>query len=110
MELLLLLVAPVLQIILSVLRLSRKLSVPLSVIFGFAVITGIACSFFASNLVVEGIRAESHGQYVCGMPGLAFVIIGLFITLVSTPIIAIVCYFISRSQNKAKAKLQANYF
>lgn len=100
MEFLLLFVAPFLQIILSVLRLVRKIQLPLFAIFGFALFLGIICSFMAMEIILDAMSREAHGRGICGMPGMAVLFAGLFITFVTTPIIAMVCYLISRYVQK----------
>nr|WP_294942662.1 hypothetical protein [uncultured Mucilaginibacter sp.] len=111
MEFLLLLVAPVLQIILSALRLARKISLPLFLIFWFAIITGIACSVFISKLVMAEISAQSQGRYICGLPGFVFLMGGLFVSFISASVIAFVCYFLNRgSQSEPEAEVPAVNF
>lgn len=108
MELLLLFAAPILQIILSVLRLVSKIALPLFIIFGIALFSGIMCSFIAMRIVLDAMSQEAHGRGICGMPAMAALFAGVFITLVTTPLIAIVSYFINRYiQKTAKAKTPA---
>lgn len=100
MEFLLLFVAPFLQIILSVLRLVRKIQLPLFAIFGFALFAGIICSFIAMEIILDAMSRKAHGEGICGMPGMAALFCGIFITIVTTPIIAMICYFINRYLQK----------
>jgi len=92
----LLFAAPVLQIILSVLRLARKISLPLYAIFWLALVVGFICSFMAMNIVLDAMSRAAHGRGICGMPAMGVLFAGLFITFVTTPIISIICYFINR--------------
>ena len=109
MELLLLFTAPVLQTILSVLTLTRKILLPLFVIFGIALFGGILGSFLAMRIVLNDMVRLAHGkELICGMPGMAILFGGIFITFVTTPTIAFICYFINRYiQKTAEAKAPA---
>lgn len=105
MELILLLfAAPVIQIVLSVLRLTGKMPLPLMLIFAIAFFIGIAASFIAMGIVLDEIPASSgHGK--CGMPGMAALFGGLFITFVSAPVIALICALINFYRMKSMAKI-----
>jgi hypothetical protein len=109
MEFVLLFTAPILQIILSVLKLNSKIKLHLFIIFFVALFTGLACSFLSMKIVLDQMRALAPDRYICGMPAMALLLGGLFITFIATPIITIVCHFIYRYLHKAaKANLIYN--
>jgi hypothetical protein len=93
MEFVLLFAAPVLQIILSLFKLTGKVKLHLSVIFFIALFTGAACSFLSMKIVLDQMRSLAPDRYICGMPAMALLLGGLFITFIATPIITIVCHF-----------------
>ena len=109
MEFILLFTAPVLQIILSIFKLAGKIKSPLSIIFFIALFTGVACSFLSMKIVIDQMTALAPDKYICGMPAMALLLGGLFITFVTAPIITIIGYFINRylcKKARANAYLQ----
>jgi len=96
MEFVLLFTAPVLQIILSIFKLAGKLPLHLSVIFFIALFTGVACSFLSMKIILDQMTALAPDRYICGMPAMALLLGGLFITFATAPVITIVSHFINR--------------
>ncbi|MBD1363906.1 hypothetical protein IDJ77_08810 [Mucilaginibacter sp. ZT4R22] len=108
MELLLLFAAPVLQIILSLFRLTGKIRIPLVVIFVLSLFSGIVCSFICMNIVLNELTATSPDRGVCGMPALGALVVGIFITVVSGSVIAVISALVDLYiQKMAKAKAPA---
>jgi hypothetical protein len=101
MEFVLLFAAPVLQIILSLFKLTGKVKLHLYIIFFIALFTGAACSFLSMKIILDQMRALAPDRYICGMPAMALLLGGLFITFVTAPIITIIGYFVNRNLSKA---------
>jgi len=100
----LLFVAPVFQIILSVLRIFDRLTIPLGVIAFLAFLLGIVLSIVSMNSNEFKIPpdASSTGCVDCGMVAASVLIIGFFVTLISTPVIAFIGFVIYRLKHKDK--------
>ncbi len=91
MELFLIALAPVLQIILSILRLTGTIKIPIGAIAVLAIIAGGFFSMKAGSLVMDSIVAESPGHGHCGMPFAAFFIGGTLVDFVAAVIIGAIC-------------------
>ena len=88
MELLLILIAPVLQIIFSVLRVKGKITLPVGVIAVVAIIAGCSLSILAGNILMDGLIDRSpKGSVNCGMPFAACFILGTFVDTIAAIII-----------------------
>jgi branched-subunit amino acid ABC-type transport system permease component len=96
MVLLMLIAAPILQIVLSVLRIKQSLSLSLIAIAGIAFITGILLSIWAMNIIMDAIPA-SPGGFKCGIGAAAVMLGGFFITMVSVPVIGLASYLFYRT-------------
>ncbi len=90
--LLLLIVAPVGQIVLSALKISGRINMHLSVIAFSAFIAGVISSIAAMQIVT--IDIQSTQQVHCGIMPFAFLVTGFFIAFVASPIIGLISYFI----------------
>ncbi|OOQ58135.1 hypothetical protein [Mucilaginibacter pedocola] len=108
MELVLLFAAPVIQLILSVLKLCRSISIPLAAIYMGAVFAGAICSFIGMKIMLSQMAVASHGQGFCGMPALGFLFGGAFITLISTSLIAGICAIIEVRNKRRNTRYQLN--
>jgi hypothetical protein len=101
MELLLIFVAPVLQIVLSLLRLKRKIILPIGAIAVLAIIAGYLLSIQAGKLLMDGIVADSpKGSVHCGMPFAACFILGTFVDTIAAIVIGAICAIIYYRSNK----------
>jgi hypothetical protein len=93
---LLIFIAPILQTFISILKIKRVISVPLFLIFAASILLGFILSFKAMGIVNDEMPASRSGMH-CGMPGLAVLFAGIFITLITSPIISFVFFLINRS-------------
>jgi hypothetical protein len=95
---LLIIVAPVLQIILSVLFLKGKFKLPIVVIAFFTFLLGIGLAILSSEIINDSIMQEMPNKKCldCGLVGISFTIIGFFITIISVPTIGLICAAILR--------------
>jgi len=102
--LLLLIVAPVSQILVSALKISGRITLHLSVIAFLAFAAGIISSIAAMQIVTFHI--ESAHQVHCGIMPFAFLFMGFFITSIASPVIGLISYFILwiKQRNKTAAE------
>ncbi|MBL4676244.1 MAG: hypothetical protein JKY70_08585 [Mucilaginibacter sp.] len=97
MELLLLLIAPVWQIIASVARIKDIISMRLIYIALVALAIGFAMTFVLTGMVANELAQEN---YHCGMPMIGALLAGLFITFITVPIIGGLSYWIFGARQK----------
>lgn len=97
MGLLILLLAPVLQISLSALRITGKLKLKLGIVAALCFALGIVMCFASMEMVSDQLAQQG---YRCGMPALGAFILGLIITVVTVPVIWLICYLKCRLKNK----------
>jgi hypothetical protein len=70
--------------------------------------SGIVCSFICMNMVLNELTASSPIHGVCGMPAFGALVVGIFITVVSASVIAVISALINLYiQKMAKAKAPA---
>ncbi len=98
LSLLLLFTAPVIQIVLSILRIKRLIALTLNMIPAFTVALGFILSFVAMELVFNNLAASNVR---CGLPGISCLFCGFFITLFATPVISMFFYFIDRMNHRS---------
>jgi len=103
MELYLIFIAPVLQIVLSVLRGTGKIKMPLGVIAVLAIIAGGILSAEGANLVMDNIMAnDPNGRIHCGTPAAMFFLGGTFIDLIASILIGAISIIIYYQAIKSK--------
>jgi hypothetical protein len=90
---LLLLVAPVFQIIFLTLKISGRIKIPPGIIAVLAFILGIALSIASMYLVDWDIHPNPSGPRCGVIPG-AFLFAGVFIITVTTPVIELIFFAI----------------
>lgn len=101
MELLLIFLAPVLQIMFSVLRITGQIKVPIGVIAFLAIIAGGILSFNAASLEMADIVAHTpKGHFVCGTPLVAFFLCGTLMNATAAIVIGGICAIIYSQINK----------
>jgi hypothetical protein len=94
MQELLIFIAPIFQIIISTLKITWVISVPLFLIFAATILVGFVLSFSAMRITLD----ETTGLDMhCGTPGIAILFAGVLITLITSPIILLFFYLINRS-------------
>jgi hypothetical protein len=101
---LLYLLAPVLQLITSILRVRGNLGIPIGAIMILSFIVGIVLSFQAMRLI----PAPPQSGIRCGMAQGAVLMAGVALQMVSAPLIAVIAYavFWFKKRNKQRmAKL-----
>jgi len=103
LSLIMLFIAPVLQIILSMLRINGRISTPIGAIVVWTFIAGIILTVISVLIVSHNIPHNPH-SIRCGTIDAAFLFCGLFITIVSIPIIGLICGA-AYSFNKNKSRL-----
>jgi hypothetical protein len=94
--LLMLFIAPALQIILSRLRIKGKVRLPLVAIFLLALLLGFMLSISAFFVSISGLSPGI--KCLTGFTGL--IVLGILITLVTTPLIAIVSFIMFNKRHK----------
>ena len=100
----LLFIAPIFQIILTVLRIAKRVSMPLGVIAFIAFVMGIIASIAALNISIDEFKASNIKCLDCGgMLGISFLAIGFVITFISTPVIGLIGYAIFNLNQKKEA-------
>ncbi|OOQ58136.1 hypothetical protein [Mucilaginibacter pedocola] len=104
MELLILFTAPIIQLVLSVRRLSGRTRLPLWSIVIITYASGILCTSLAGYIM--SIRLSASG-FRCGVPMVGGIFFGGFITVVVTPVIGIIFFFISQSKKKRAVTLNS---
>lgn len=97
MGLLILLFAPVLQITLSALRITGRLNLKLGIVALLCFGLGITMCFASMKMVLDQLAQQG---YRCGMPALGAFILGLIITVVTVPVIWLICHLTCRQKNK----------
>jgi hypothetical protein len=97
--LLLLFVAPLFQIILLALKVKGRINMPPGLIAISTFILGIALATASMNLADSDIHPNPTGPK-CGIISVAFLLTGLFITAVATPIIELIFFAIRRLTQK----------
>jgi phosphotransferase system glucose/maltose/N-acetylglucosamine-specific IIC component len=97
MEFLILLIAPVLQIIASIMRITEKLNIRLIYIALLAFILGIAFDFILAGIIGDELRREN---YHCSMPMVGTFIVGLLVIIVAVPVIGGISYLVYRDKRK----------
>jgi hypothetical protein len=101
MDFYLLFVAPCFQIVLSALRITKRISVPLGVIAFISVFAGILASMAAFNISNNKINAAHIKCLDCGMISISIFAMGLIIAVISAPIIGLIGYAIFILKQKA---------
>ncbi|NVM61990.1 ABC-type transport system involved in multi-copper enzyme maturation permease subunit [Mucilaginibacter sp. SG538B] len=90
-SLLLIIAAPVLQIIFSILRIMRKTSLPLIVTMALSIIVGIGFSIIATNIsVLSHETSRTH----CFTPETALFLGGVLLITIMAPVTFIISYVI----------------
>ncbi|MCS3733475.1 hypothetical protein [Mucilaginibacter dorajii] len=92
MILALLVIAPTLQIIASILRIKGHTVVPIGGIMLLALILGIICSFWAMDSMP--VPPQLHPGPRCGMAEGAVLMGGIFLQMATAPLIAIISYIL----------------
>ncbi|HEK19370.1 hypothetical protein [Mucilaginibacter sp. 44-25] len=99
MEFLVLLLAPVLQITLSALKITGKLKLKLGIVAALCFALGIVMCFASMKMVLDQLAER---QYHCGMPAVGAFIVGLIITFITVPLIWVTSYTKYRVKNKSQ--------
>ena len=95
-SIILLIIAPMLQIILSSLRVRDKISFPIAVIALFTIAIGLVLLFVGQVIVSnDALKGEARG-----MLSIAYLFVGALTTIASALIIAIISGIIHYSRNK----------
>jgi magnesium-transporting ATPase (P-type) len=100
---LLLIIAPILQIIASTLRIKGFIGVPVGVIMLLAFILGILCSFWAMDTMPVPPQLTPGPR--CGMAEGAVLMGGIFLQTITAPLIAIVSYVVYRFKKRNENRL-----
>lgn len=95
LSLILLLIAPIFQIVLSVLRIKGRLSMSLIYIAGYALALGIGLTTLSVYIISDDTQANSVASR-CGTIEAAFMFMGIFITIIFIPIIGLASYLYYR--------------
>jgi len=95
-QLLLIFAAPVFQLVLSTRRLREKTKLDLFWVSFIALILGFSLSVCATLIAIYGLPAGTR----CATGCMAFLIVGIMITLTTAPIIGIIMYVIFRINRK----------
>jgi len=98
-SLLLLFLAPAIQIILSILRLKGTLKLPQGVTAIIAFASGVAFTIISINIFDIESGQTLKGPR-CGMGEFAVLLLGSFVILIFTPLIEAIFYFITKFRNK----------
>jgi len=90
--LMLLFLAPIFQIVLSIFRITNRISMPLGVIAFFSFGLGIIASIAVLNMEINELK-DSHLKCLdCGgMVAISYFVIGFIMTSISTPVICLIC-------------------
>ena len=107
MELIVLLfVPPILQIIFSILHISNKIKTPLGVIAFLTLVFGIIFSVLASHLGEKQVISNRKDGHCldCGLVGVVFLFLGVFLTIITTPVILALFILIKRYKTKIGTK------
>jgi hypothetical protein len=99
-SLLLLIIAPIGQIVVSALKISGRITLHLSVITFLAFIAGIILSIAGMQIVT--IDIQSTQKVHCGILPFAFLFTGIFIAFIASPIIGVISYFILWIKQRSK--------
>jgi len=99
LSLILLFIAPIVQIIFSVLRIYGYTTTPINAIAAISLLSGLILSYILMSLAIYLLLAGVKG----GTAEVSIVFLGIFITCISIPI-RILSYFI-HSNNKNKSAL-----
>jgi len=99
---LLLIAAPTLQIIASILRITGHIGVPIGGIMFLAFFMGVTFSFVAMNTLE---LSPSPTGVRCGMPQAAILFGGFFLQVIMAPLIAIISYIVYRFKRQHENKL-----
>jgi hypothetical protein len=100
MILLLILSAPVLQIIFSALRIHGKINLPIGAIAFLSVFVAFFVSLEAGKIVLDELDTENPGRAHCGMPALGCFVGGMMIDIILIIIITLICYAVYRARKK----------
>lgn len=95
MLLILLFAAPILQIILSILRVLRIIGIRLCWIAAITLLLGLMLPFVSMAIVSDELSVSHPGMH-CGMPAFGALVAGTMITLIATPVVALIFYLIDR--------------
>jgi hypothetical protein len=101
----LLIIAPILQIIVSTLRINGFVGVPIGMIMLLAFILGILCSLWAMDTIPVPPQLTPGPR--CGMAEGAVLMGGIFLQIITAPLIAIVSYTVYRFKKRNENKLNA---
>jgi hypothetical protein len=102
---LLFVIAPILQIIASIFRVNGFIGVPIGGIMLLAFILGILCSFWAMDTMPVPPQLTPGPR--CGMAEGAVLMGGIFLQMITAPLIAIVSYVIYRFKKRNENRLKA---
>jgi hypothetical protein len=94
--LLLITLAPILQIFLSHLRLKGKITMPIMASAVLAFIHGIILSFVATAVSTMGLSPDIK----CATGCVVFIGLGLLITIITTPLLGIIYYILYRRKQR----------
>ncbi len=98
----LLFIAPIFQIVFSILKINGRVRLPSGVIALITFFIGIGLSI-ASTLVVEANIPVNPSGITCGTLAAAFLFAGFFITAIATPVIGLFFFLVGRLSNRNKS-------
>ncbi|MCZ4221872.1 hypothetical protein [Pedobacter rhodius] len=97
----LLVIAPIIQLVLSVLKMRNKVRISYLFINIFCLFTGLLLPLLATYIDIANLPPDVR----CATPSVGFAFIGIGITIIFIPIITVIFYAIVYSRNK---KISAN--
>lgn len=92
----LLIIAPLIQIVLSILKINNKIRLPLWFIGLLCLVLGIGLSWLAMYIDMVNLPPGTK----CATPSVGIIYLGFLITIVTVPLITLVCYFINYRRKK----------
>jgi hypothetical protein len=101
----LLIAAPTLQIIASILRITGHIGVPIGGIMFLAFFIGVVFSFVAMNTVE---LPSSPTGVRCGMPQFAVLCGSFFLQVITAPLIAVISYIVYRFKKQNENRLETS--
>jgi len=96
--LLIIIAAPIAQIILSTLRIKRRIGLPIGAITALSFMLGIVLTFAALNIVAA--PPQLPGRIRCGTGEAALLFCGLLLQLILAPTIALISYGIYKLKSR----------
>lgn len=102
MKLMVVMIAPILHIIASAVRIKGFIKIRLVYIALMALAIGIAMTFVVVGMVGDELAQEN---YHCGMPIIGAFFFGIFFTAVATPLIVVISYYVNKTKQRRVFKV-----